>query len=300
MLYYRFLYSVRRTLLNIKDYFKVELLTAITVSVTLTILGLYLLIHTNLRALATQWGDQVQVVAYLSKGISEKDQRNVQTQISKMPEIEAVRYRSPDDALTTLKNALGETRGILDGLEENPLPGSFEIKIKKNYYKVTAIQDIAQKIQHEEGVSDVQYGGAWIERFLAMLKIIHLLGISLGILLLFATVAIISNTLKLAFYTRRDEIEIMRLVGGTEFFIRLPFCLEAMIQGGVGASIALGVLWILYRIFLAEFNHYWNMAAGWNRPLFLDPSSMIALVFLGLALGLAGSFFPLVKTSHSL
>ena len=300
MNYYRCAYVFRKTLVNIKDNFKIHLLTASTVGVTLTILGLYLLIHGNLKGLANQWGDQVQVVAYLSNDISQDTEKTLSARISAMPGVEGITYRSPKDAMEALKKAMGETHGMLDGLEENPLPPSLEIRIKGDFYKVKAIEDIARKIQQEQGVTDVQYGGAWIERFLAVLKIIHILGISLGILLLFAALAIISNTLRLAFYTRRDEIDIMRLVGATEFFINLPLRLEAMIQGGVGASIALGVLWVLYRIFLAEFKEYWSLAAGWHRPVFLDPSYMIGLVVLGLILGLAGSFLPLGKRSQSL
>ena len=299
MIYYRLMYIFRKTVLNIREHLKVHLLSATTVGVTLTILGIYLLVHRNLSVLATQWGEQVQVVAYLAQGAPEMARRNLQAHISAIPGVEAVAYCSPQDAMDRLKKALGETRGILDGLEENPLPGSLEIRIKREFQKVESLQEIAAKIQQEEGVSDVQYGGAWIERLLVTMKIMRLLGISLGILLVVAALAIISNTLKLGFYTRRDEIEILRLVGASEFFIRIPFRLEAMLQGGVGATIALVVLWTMYKVFLGQFHQYWNIAAGWNRPVFLDPFSMIGLVCVGLLLGLVGSFFPMEKAADS-
>jgi len=161
------------------------------------------------------------------------------------------------------------------------------------------LEAIALRLRQEEGITDVQYGGAWMERFLAVLKIVRVVGISLGVLLLFATLAIISNTLRLAFYARREEIEIMRLVGATEFFINLPLRLEAMVQGGLGGLISLGVLYVLYRIFLAEFRTYWSQFGGWGGPVFLDPVAMVTLVVLGLLLGLTGSFLRLERAPDS-
>ncbi len=296
MAYYTILYALRRTMINIRDHLKLNLLTAATVSVTLTILGVYLLIQTNIRGLANNWGEQVQVIAYLAPGVSPERQRALQALVRQMPEIESVVYRSPTDAMEALKKILGEHKDIVEGLNENPLPGSFEITVKKDFYKMKVLEAVALRLRREDGISDVQYGGAWMERFLAALKIMRIVGVCLGVLLLFATLAIISNTLRLAFYARRDEIEIMRLVGATEFFINLPLRIEAMIQGGVGALMSLGALYGVYRIFVAEFKGYWSQFGGWSGPVFLNPVTMATLVVLGLLLGLTGSFFRLERT----
>jgi|YNPNPStandDraft_1061719.scaffolds.fasta_scaffold08570_2 cell division transport system permease protein len=299
MRWYRGTYVLKKTVTNLRDHFKVHLLTAATVGVTLTILGVYLLLQTNLRGLANSWGEQVQVIAYLGHGLSAERQRALQALIRRMPEVEGVVYRSPAEAMEALRVTLGEHKDILEGLDENPLPGSFEIKVKKEFYKMKVLEAIALRLRQEEGITDVQYGGAWMERFLAVLKIVRVVGISLGVLLLFATLAIISNTLRLAFYARREEIEIMRLVGATEFFINLPLRLEAMVQGGLGGLISLGVLYVLYRIFLAEFRTYWSQFGGWGGPVFLDPVAMVTLVVLGLLLGLTGSFLRLERAPDS-
>jgi len=148
-----------------------------------------------------------------------------------------------------------------------------------------------------KGVADVEYGGKWIERFFAFFRILRWLALSLGALLLSATVIVISSTLTLGFYARQEEIGILRLVGATESFIRFPYILEALIQGMGGTLLAIGLLKILYQIFQVQLGDSWNLFAGWIELHFLSPATIVILVFLGAFIGLISSMISFFRFS---
>ena len=158
---------------------------------------------------------------------------------------------------------MGEAAHVLEGLPENPLPASLEVRLKKPYRNLESIEETARALSSLKGVADVEYGGGWMKRFFAFVRILRWLALSLGVLLLFASVIVISSTLTPGFYARKEEIEILRLVGATETYIRFPFFLESLLQGVGGSVLALVLLWILYQGFRINTGSTWSLFAGW-------------------------------------
>jgi len=282
---YRFLYILKSTRQNIQDHAPTLLMSVTAVGFTLLLFASYVLLLSNLQTMGKRMGEDLQITLYLDNKISEKGRAKVVDVLAGMKEVESVAYRSPDQALESLKSALGETSDVLTGLAQNPLPASFEVRLEPHCRDLASIRGLSDRLGKVPGVDGVEYGGEWIDRFFGFVKILHWLGASLGVLLLAATVIVISSTLSLGFYARKEEIEILRLVGASESYIKLPFFWEAMLQGMGGAVVALGILWLLFLFFRMKVMGAWSLFAGWVEFHFLSPGAVVGIVLLGAFVG---------------
>jgi len=151
------------------------------------------------------------------------------------------------------------------------------------------VNRLAEKLRGTKEIADLQFGSEWVERFSAFMVLFQVLGLSLGGLLLLTTILVISNTIRLNIFARRDEIEIMRLVGATGIFIRAPFYVEGVLQGFLGACLSLGILFVFFQVFLTKVYEPLKYLLG-NFPLhFLTSNQAVGLVLGGLILGLLGT-----------
>src|SRR5207244_8117951 len=128
---------------------------------------------------------------------------------------------------------------LLNGLGENPFPASLVIKVGSRFRTSEAVAQLVRKLQGLPEVEEVLYNKDWIETLAAALRYLKLLGIGIGVVLAFSMVTILANTIRLTLHARREEIEILRLIGATPGFIKAPFLLEGAILGGVGAACSL-------------------------------------------------------------
>jgi len=295
---YKLLYHLKTTVQNIREHRATVLMSLAAVGFTLLLLASYLLLLTNLQAIGERLGKELQIMLYLETGLSGKERARVQDAVTAREEVEGVEYCSPQEALRSLGEAMGEAAHVLKGLEENPLPPSLEVRLKKPYRNLEAIEEVARVLSELKGVADVEYGGGWMKRFFAFVRVLRWLALSLGLLLLFASVIVISSTLTLGFYSRKEEIEILRLVGATEWYIRFPFFLESLLQGIGGAVLALGLLWILFQGFRVNMGTSWSLFAGWIQPHFLSTPVTITLIFLGAMVGVISSLLTFSRFSE--
>jgi cell division transport system permease protein len=167
---------------------------------------------------------------------------------------------------------------LLENLKENPLPDAFEVTLQAAARDSAQLQFLAERIQALEPVEEVEYGQQWIQRFTSVINLFSIAGYGIGALFFTATVFIVANTIRLVLYSRRDEIEIMRLVGATDRFIKIPFYLEGMIQGGLGTIIGLAVLYVCYFSLTSHFQT--SLASGLLTMRFF-PITVCALIVVG-------------------
>jgi cell division transport system permease protein len=287
---YKLLYHLKTTRQNIREHRGMVVMSLAAVGFTLLLLASYLLLLSNLQTIGERLGKELQIVLYLEKGLSGQKRVQVQEAVTAREAVESVEYCSPRAAMKSLEKAMGEAAHVLEGLPENPLPASLEVRLKKPYRNLETIERTAGELSSLKGVADVEYGGGWMKRFFAFVRILRWLALSLGALLLFASVIVISSTLTLGFYARKEEIEILRLVGATETYIRLPFFLESLLQGVGGAVLALVLLWILYQGFRINTGTSWSLFAGWVQLHFLSVPLTIMLIFLGAMIGVISSW----------
>jgi cell division transport system permease protein len=294
---YKLLYHLETTAQNIREHRATVLMSLAAVGFTLLLLASYLLVLTNLQAIGNRLGSELQIMLYLEKGLSEKKRTDLQGAVAAREEVETVEYCSPHQALQSLEEAMGEAAQVLEGLPENPLPGSLEVRLKKPHQNLEAIERVSSVLSGMAGVADVEYGGGWMKRFFAFVRVLRWLALSLGLLLLFASVIVISSTLTLGFYSRKEEIEILRLVGATEWYIRLPFFLESLLQGVGGAALAVVLLWLVYHGFRLYMGTSWSLFAGWVELSFLSVPMTITLLLLGAMVGVISSLLTFSRFS---
>jgi cell division transport system permease protein len=284
-------YFLRKALGNIRTNPFLSMVTLSTIAISMLILGLFSLIYLNVQQSLHQMGGELQITAYLQETVSSEQAKVLRSKVADWPEVEGITYISKEQALARFRSQLREYAGILEGLKENPLPASLELTLMAQYGRSGNIKELSTRLRRLPGVAEVQYGRKWMAKLRVFVEVMKLVGITVGGLLLIATIFVISNTIKLTFYSRREELEIMRLVGATDFFIKAPFLIEGLLHGLGGALLAAGGLSLLV-LFL--FSHL-------DLPLRLAmmagslPTGQLVAGFLGLGLllGVLGSMVSL-------
>jgi cell division transport system permease protein len=260
-----------------------------TIAVSFLIVGIFLIITRNLGALLSDWKEQFQITVFLEDGITAEQLSLLKKRIQSESAVKAMTYTSKEEALQNFRRELKGKESLLEGLGENPLPASFQIRVNESSQTPEALGKLSAFLTRLEGVEDVMYGQEWVDRLAAAVRILRLLGLSVGLALSLASVLIVSNTIRLAVYARADEIEIMRLVGATKMHIRAPFLLEGMIQGGLGAGLALLLLYGAYRATLWQLQQAPGPVLGVEMGSFLDTHWIAAMLLAGAVVGAFGS-----------
>ncbi len=260
-----------------------------TITLSFLILGLFLVIFLNTKGLMEEWGGRIRVTVYLAGSVNQEQMTRLRGKIREFEEVQEVSYRSKEEALRILEEKMPERKELLRGLTRNPLPASLEIRLKGKYQNAEGVRALVKKLQGTPGVEDLQYGSDWLDRFSAFMALLKILGWGLGGLLLLATIFVISNTIRLNIFARREEIEIMRSVGATGLFIRAPFYLEGILQGLLGAVFALAMLFAFFQFFMSKVYEPLKSVLGNFPAQFLNSEEMAAVALGGVILGLLGT-----------
>lgn len=281
-------YFFKQALMNVRNNRLVHVIGMGTMVVSMLIFGTFLLLFVNLNAWLQGWGQSLSVSVYLQDGISEATRDRIASVIRNLPAAEIERFVSKDGALRDLKSSLGSQARLLEGLSHNPLPASFEVVFGNVKGKEIDPRKIKSQLEYLEGVEDVQYSEEWLKRFEGVMNMVRLFGFIIGGLLCMGVVFIVTNTIKLAIYSRKDEIEILKLVGATNWFIKIPFLLEGLIQGILSGVLALLTLFAGYLFLSTKKMHFLGLAV--LDFTFLPREYVFSIFFLTVALGLVGSF----------
>lgn len=223
-------------------------LSAVMMSVSLFVIGLYGMAAHNISVVLERIESRVEIVAYLRDDAPPEQVRAAQQQLHGLPQVKEVLYVSREQALEVAKRELQEVRSLLTELGTNPLPASLEIRMRPGYRDPQTVQAIATRVRGLEFVEEVQYGHDWLEKVHLLRKVAAAAALVVGGAFAVVAALIIGAAVRLAVFARRNEILIMRLVGATDGFIRAPFLLEGLITGILGGLIALGATFLTYRV----------------------------------------------------
>ncbi|MCK6529947.1 permease-like cell division protein FtsX [Myxococcota bacterium] len=284
--------AARRSLRNLAEFRFLNAVTVSVVAISLLLASTFALVLWNLTNVLDRWGKDVQITAYLAPGIDEVSTFRVKGELEALPEVEEVVYVDQRQAAEDFIRFLPEAADLLADLPQNPLPASLEVRLRPDLQDPSRIAAIAEGIRRSE-FTEVDYSQEWVERLYTFLNLLKLSAVALGTLLAAASVFVIHNTIKLTVYARRQEIRVMRLVGATDGFIRAPFLLEGMVQGALGAGLALGLLYALHHGVFAYFQRHLGLAISPRIVLFLPGAWLAGFLAAGLLLGLAGSYLSL-------
>ena len=241
--------------------------------------------------LLQQWAGEVRISVYLAPGADLEAAARAARAVAGDREVEAVPAAT---ALRRLAASLGEEAKVLDGVGPGALPDAVEVRAPG--ISLAGARALAGRLATLPGVAEVDFGNAWLEkleRFVARGKVAAV--VLFGALAL-ATAVLVSNTLRLAVFARRDEIEIMKLVGATDGFVSAPFLIEGALQGLLGATLAVLALLALHAALVPRLQAAVAMAGGLHVSDTLPPALVLALVAGGGAVGLLGSALSVART----
>ena len=270
-----------------------HVLTAGTMAMSLFVFGAFMMLQENLQHFLTGLGDQIQINAYVEKGLGASEVQSLQKRIQTFAEVARARHISQEQAWLDFRTALGAQSSLLDGLPRDVLPPSFEIWLKPTYRDGPVVEDLANRLKKEKGITAVEYPQEWVDRLSLVVLAVQWTKWLLGGVLFMATFFIAGSMVKLAILARKDEIEIMQLVGASEELIQAPFVLEGMIQGVVAGGVSVACLWSLFRFLHNQVASSVGLFGVPAQLQFLDLKNIALLLVIGWLLGAAGSLFAL-------
>ncbi|ABF87980.1 ABC transporter, permease protein [Myxococcus xanthus DK 1622] len=283
-------YFCRSAAVGLKHSPFVHFIAVTTIAIALFSAGMARGAARVLDNLLASLGGEVEVTVYLSPELDADEVHGVRALVLALSGGE-VTLVSPDAALSRLRTELGDLGEALAELPENPLPVSLELRVPPERRNPDALLALAKALRAAPGVAGVDYGEAAVQRLSAIARALRFGSLVAFAVVLGATVVIVAATLQLAIYSRRGEIEIQKLVGATDRFVKAPFLLEGLLQGVLGAAVALFGLWAFGRVLgptlgaLFAFLLGPGVAAPW-----VEPRLALELLCAGCGLGLGGSF----------
>jgi cell division transport system permease protein len=248
-----------------------------TIAFSLFAFGLFGLVAINIKAALLEIEDRVEIRAFLTDGAPDAQVLELMQGISKLPQVADVGYVSPDSALQRARAELEEFRDVMDGAM---LPGSVELRLKEGARDPESMQMISRRLQTYPVVEEVRYGREWVEKLYRIRNIAGIAGSVLGSVFALVAVIIIGSTIRMAILARTKEIEIMRLVGATNTFVRLPYLIDGVLKGLAGGTIAALLSWAAVQL----------VSMNLMGAQFFSAQQVVLGIAAGGLLGLVGSW----------
>lgn len=287
-------FFIRESFRSIKRNRTMSIAAITSVIASLLVIGIFFIIVLNIDYAATKLESQIEMMVYLNDGLSESIISTMNTEIKSINGVKSVEFISKDVALRNLEKNWGENSYLLEGLDgDNPLPDAFMITLADP----SQASSVAMSVSSISNIEKVVYGKEELEKLLNTTYVLRMSSLVIISILLFISVFIIANTIKLTLYARKREIGIMKYVGATDWFVRMPFIIEGIIVGLIGACAASVILGAGY-YYCA--NLVKNQMIGF-MSISLMPFNKIAvsmvvlLIMVGVVIGAAGSFISVRK-----
>ncbi len=284
----RLAFHIREALEGIRHAGWMNLATVTTVALSLFILGIFLLTIRNLNMMLDRLRSQYQLVLFLKKDLEPGLVAVLVEKLQDDPDVLEARLVDKEAALRELEKELAASHTALPKLEGNPLPDAVEVTLREG----TDFDAFMRRCASMAGVETLSSGQQWVGRLLEIVDLVRVSGLVMILILGTSTLLIIANTIKLTVYARRNEINIMQLVGATNWFIRIPFLIEGLLQGLAGAILAVVMLMLFYG-FLVERIHEMAPYIPIVDATYELTKLSFQLILMGLVLGLLGSLLSL-------
>ena len=277
---------LRRALQDMRSNRMLSLVTISTFALSILIVSAAMLFFVNMGDIMDGWRQGIRVMAYLQEGLNAADRSTLKVRMESLYGVQQADFVPKDQALARLRTQMGRQTSILDNLDSNPLPDAFEIQMIAASQSWDKVEQLAKALEKLEGVSEVEYGQRWIKRIINIFNLFQLTGTVMGALFFMAAIFIVGNTVRLVLYSRREEVEIMRLVGATEQFILAPFYFQSLIQAALGGIIGLAALFMMYMLIQSRITA--DMASAFFQLRFLSPLTLLGIVGCGMLVGWLG------------
>jgi cell division transport system permease protein len=281
-------YFLIEALVSLRRDRRAAALAVLTIAAGLFLFGVFLLIDANVERLVGRWTASAELSVYLADDIDASARATVEATLTASPLVDRYEFVSKADALARFKRDFPDLADLSDQLDDNPLPPAFEVRLRSTAGAEAGLEDLAARLGRSAGVLDVRYDRQWVSRLMTVVALLR--GISLAIITIVAVAAAltVASVVRLATYARRDEIEIMQLVGSPTLYIRGPFVVEGVLQGGLGALVAVGLLWGGYSFATMRYGQMIADALGLDTLTFLPWTATTLVIVGGMLVGCVG------------
>jgi len=264
------------------------ILSTATIALALFVLGAFLLVTGAIQRAAGQWSTAAEMSVYLTDDVAVAQRAAIEQVLAPGAIVQAREYVSKEQALAKFKATFADLAAAVDTLGGNPIPASYEVRLRTDANARAHLDELGAELRKTQGVADVRYDRQWLDRLLTIAGVVRAVGLILAAVLTIAAALTVANVVRLGLFARRDEIEIMQLVGAPQSYVRGPFVMEGVLQGGIGALAALAALAFGFVFVRSRYLAVLASAAGPDVFRFLPLEVCLALVAGGMAVGCVG------------
>jgi cell division transport system permease protein len=269
---------------------RVAVSAVVLITLSLIALGTFWVLSANLGRAVAEWRDRVRIIVYLKREPAPAEALALVARVRSLPDVASARYVSKAEAMASLKRVLGKEASVADSLPSNPLPASIEVTPTAAGATPEGTRALLQRLAAVPEAEEVAGGVEWVERLSHWKSLLATIGLAVGALLALAAILTVTTSTTLVLHARRHETEIMRLVGASETAIRLPLLLQGMVQGLLGAGLALLALAVAHHLAAPRLEPLMSLTIGLPQLEFLTPPGMLTLLVAGAGLGAFGGW----------
>ena len=269
---------------------RVAVSAILLITLSLAALGGFWLLSSNIGQATDQWRNRVRIIVFLKRDAAASEANALVERVTAMPGVAAVRYVGKAEALGTLKQVLGKDASVADQLPANPLPASLEVTPTAEGATPDGARGLIERLAALPEAEEVAGGSQWIDRLAQGRRLLNAVGIGIGAVLALAAILTVTTATTLVLHARRQETEIMRLVGASELMVRLPLLLQGMMQGLLGAMLSIWILVGSFALVAPRLEPLIHQTLGVEHLGFLRPYNVVALMIVGTVLGALGGW----------
>jgi cell division transport system permease protein len=289
-----FLFAIlRQVFRNFRQTWLSQFMTLLTVSLSVFIFAFFYLVYNNMLTIGDKLGYDLRLIVYLEDEPIPELQEQLKRKILAFDEVEDIRFVSKDEAFERFRKQLGDDEDVLDDMPEDFLPASIEVVPLKNLRSLNQVKLFSEYLSKLPGTINVLYGQDWIERFYYFTRLVSIIVVLSAGLLILTSVFMVSYKIRLTIIGRKEELELLKLVGATNNYIRTPFFIEGILHGFIGSSIGLAALFGLFSWIKMKFSGPGILNIF--EFSFFQPPAIIMLAIISILLCTTGSYTSMRK-----
>ena len=280
-------YAFEEAIASIRRAGRSAVVSVITIAIAFVTLGGFLLLSVNVQGMLDRWLEAAEMSVYLNDNATEEERAALESALRARPEVAGVEYVGKERALERFRADFPELADVADSVDGNPFPAVLEVRLRSERGGDAAIEALARELGDRAGVADVQYDRRWLARLMAVVGAARWAAALVAGLLMLGAAFTVGAVVRLSLHSRRDEIEIMALVGAPFSYIRGPFIMEGLLLGGVGALVALVAVGVLYYVISGSIGTDLAGLSTDGQLRFLGFSEIVMMLVGGLLVGAA-------------
>ena len=278
-------YSFEEAMASLRRSGRSAVMSIGTIAIAFATLGGFLLVSVNLQSVLNRWLEAAEMSVYLVDGVTDEERSALEQFVRAQPEVAAVEFVSRERALERFRVDFPELRDVADGVGENPFPSAIEVRLKGSLAGYASAEQLSRQIAGRAGVADVRYDRRWLARLIGIVASVRIGGALVAAILMLGAAFTVGAVVRLSLYARRDELEIMQLVGAPFGYIRGPFVTEGLLLGVVGAAVAVLVVAGVHAALVRAVGADVSGITGVQQLRFLGWQEMAGMVLGGLVVG---------------